>query len=84
MVLGDVDHKNLMVPTWSQGKMRWTIPDVPEGWYRVKYVSGWSAWREGAEFIAISPKFMIKNESPKLQPSAASLTHAGTQAPKDK
>lgn len=60
--LGKVDRNYGVIPADSRGNMTWVVPDVPDGIYRLKYVSGWSISREWAEFSAISPRFSIKSK----------------------
>lgn len=58
--LGRVDYKYFgLLPTWSTGRINVTIPDVPEGWYRFKYESAWTVWRDRAKISKISPRFVI-------------------------
>jgi len=50
-----------VLPRSGLGHMKWVVPDVPNGRYYLKYVSGWTIWRHEGKFSAISNPFYILN-----------------------
>lgn len=77
-VLDRVDYKFMgLLPTNGTAHFNWTVPNVPNGRYYLKYVSGWTIWRQQGLFETLSTSFLIKNDDSEIPPSpnATSFTH---------
>lgn len=61
--LKTINRTVIGMPGWSEGSLKWTVPNVTAGFYRLKYSSGWNVWRDRAKFIQVSPRFEIRAPS---------------------